>query len=145
MHKHPCHCCNVVSDELHVPSNLVDCKFCKEYGENIPVGHKCYHHEFLSESHIDGMKIELEEVQLQLQEQFTDVAEVQTQSLLRTDEDPREQSATAGTSRDNISSIHFAYQDAERLEVDNFSNKVAHDLTVHNIDVLNNELEGWVS
>lgn len=145
VHNHPCHCCNIHSNYLAAPSNLVDCKFCDQYGDNLPEGHKCYHREFLDDDQIDGMKAELDEVRLQLEQQFTDVNAIHIASLLRTNEDPRENSGTATTSRDDMTSIHFDYKNASPAEIRTYSNKVAHDLTVRNIDVVNNELDEWVS
>jgi hypothetical protein len=62
------------------------------------------------------MKEELDKVRLQLEEQFVDVNEVQLQSLIQTNKDPRTQSATALTSKDDLFSIHFAHHNADPNE-----------------------------
>eukprot|EP00978_Attheya_sp_CCMP212_P047202 scaffold421260_cov49-Attheya_sp.AAC.1 len=50
--KTPCHCCAILSDNLHVPNATTCSRWCAEQAVLDP-SWKCYHHPFLSEAQIE--------------------------------------------------------------------------------------------
>eukprot|EP00978_Attheya_sp_CCMP212_P025503 scaffold82158_cov38-Attheya_sp.AAC.1 len=56
--KTPCHCCAILSDNLHVPNATTCSRWCAEQAVLDP-SWKCYHHPFLSEEKIAELTEEL--------------------------------------------------------------------------------------
>jgi hypothetical protein len=128
---HPCHVCAIHDRDLHV-SNAVHCnKWCRELHKDDPKW-KCYHQEFLDPERLSELRKELDIVKTELHhviEQFTDI---QKDSKLNTNEDPRK--PLSGLQKKHTTSIHFDIAAAGNSAKSMYEKIVRHDLTIREMD-----------
>jgi hypothetical protein len=121
--KTPCHCCAILSDQLHVPNATPCNRWCAEQQVLDPTW-KCYHHPFLSESKIEELAEELVSITAHLSMSIEDITRKTSMSV----KNPDEPTADCET---RPSSIHF--QPTTAAERQAFSNLLTKELLIRNL------------
>jgi hypothetical protein len=121
--KTPCHCCAILSDNLHVPNATTCNRWCAEQAVLDP-SWKCYHHPFLSEAKIAELREELVSVTTHLSMEIEEISRKTKMSR----KNPDVPTADCET---RPRSIHFEPTTAaERQE---FSNLLTNELIIRNL------------
>jgi hypothetical protein len=121
--KTPCHCCAILSEQLHVPNATTCGRWCEEQAILDP-NWKCYHHLFLSEEKIEELAAELVSVTNNLSMAIEDINR-QTKMSVKNPDNPTADCET------RPSSIHF--QPTTAAERQAFSALVTKELMIRHL------------
>ena len=136
VHKLPCSCCAIKSDDLAVPNSTLCERWCLQWrkeGKLVDYPNwRCYHKPMVTPDRIAKMREEGEQISLQLGDLADKLESLAEISKIDCSEDPR--GVGQGNALHEISSMHFDHTRASTTDRNTCVNSLGHDLTIRNLD-----------